>query len=79
LTDEFENKKYANLAEFIKCCLVLSHVNANLERGFSVKNALLVKEKTNLDDDTIRILRIVKYLVKYYGGITNVPITRKLL
>ena len=72
-------KKYTILAEFVKCCLVLSHGNANLERGFSVNNALLVKKKTNLGEDTIRSLRIVKDLVKYNGGITNMPITRILL
>jgi hypothetical protein len=79
LTDEFERRKYANLAELIKCSLVLPHGNADPERGFSVNNALLVKEKTNLNEVTVRSLRIVKDSVKHHGGIANVPITRGLL
>ena len=43
-----------------KAALTLSHSNALPERGFSINNAMLDKEKLSLAENTIGAQRVVK-------------------
>jgi len=53
--------------------------NAIPERGFSVNNALLGKEKLALAENTIVAQRVVKDDVRIFGSVTNVPITKDVI
>ena len=62
-----------------KAALTLSHSNAIPERGFSVSNAMLGKEKLALAENTIVIQCVVKDCVRTFGSVTNVPITKDII
>lgn len=72
-------KKYASLSVVAKTALILSHGNAIPERGFSINNAMLGKEKLSLSEKTIVAQRIVKDTVKIFGSVTDVPITKDVI
>lgn len=57
----------------------LSHGNAAPERGFSVNNSLLSKERLALGEQTICAERVVKEAVRLFGSVTNIPITKELI
>jgi len=63
----------------VKCALSLSHGNAAPERGFSVNNSLLSKERLALGEQTICAVRVVKEAVRLCGSVTAVPITKSLI
>jgi hypothetical protein len=46
------------------------------ERGFSVNNSVLSKERLALGEQTVYAERIVKEAVRLYGSVTRIPITR---
>lgn len=79
LTDRTGDKKYVNIALVAKCALSLSHGNAAPERGFSVNNSLLSKERLSLGERTICAERIVKEAVRIFGSVASIPITRTLI
>lgn len=79
MVDATGERKYKNLSFVAKAALSLSHSNASPERGFSVNNALLTKEKGSLSERTIIGLRIVKEAIRLYGSVSDVPITKELL
>jgi len=62
-----------------KAALTLSRSNAIPERGFSVNNAMLGKEKLALAENTIVAQRVVKDCVRIFGSVTNVPITKDVI
>lgn len=72
-------KKSACLPYVAKAALTLAHSNAIPERGFSVNNAMLGKEKLALGENTIVAQRIVKDTVKIFGSVTSVPITKDVI
>ncbi len=72
-------KKYLSLSFVAKCALALSHINAVPERGFSVNNSLLAKDRLLLDENTIIGVRVVKEAVRIYGSVTQIPITKELV
>ena len=57
-----------------KAALTLSHSNAVPERGFSVNNAMLGKEKLSLAEKTIVAQRVVKDCVRIFGSVTNLSL-----
>lgn len=61
------------------CMLLLPHGNADPERGFSVNKKLLEKHGTNLKEDTLEMLRVVKDYLIQVGGPSKVVINRKML
>ena len=63
LVDATGDHKYKELGTVVKSALSLSHGNAAPERGFSVNNALLSKERLALEEETICAERIVKEAV----------------
>lgn len=79
LTDRTGEKKFVNLTVVVKCALSLSHGNAAPERGFSVNNSLLSKERLSLGEKTICAERIVKEAVRLFGSVAGIPITRNLI
>ena len=60
--DGLGGKKYESLSYVAKAALTLPHSNAVPERGFSVNNAMLGKEKLLLaeSENTIVAQRVVK-------------------
>jgi len=67
------------LTHVAKAALTLSHGNGIRERGFSVYNAMLGKEKLSLAEITLVALLIVKDTIKLFGSETIVPNTKYLL
>ena len=63
----------------VKAALTLLHSNAVPERGFSVNNAMLGKEKLSLAEKTIVAQHVVKDCVRIFGSVTNVPITKETI
>jgi len=58
-------RKYESLSYMAKAAL--SHSNAIPERGFSVNNLLLGKEKLALAENTIVAQRVIKDSVQFFG------------
>ena len=61
-----------------KAALTLSRSNTIPERGFSVNNAMLGKEKLALAENTI-VAQRVKDCVRIFGSVTNVAITKDVI
>jgi len=61
-------KTYKCLTHVAKAALILSHSNAIPERGFTVKNDILGKEKLLIGENTIVALRIVKNTIRRFGS-----------
>ena len=59
--------------------LNLSYGNEAPERGFSINNVLLTKERGSLSERSIVALRVVKEAIRIFGACTDVPITKELL
>jgi hypothetical protein len=63
IVDGAGDKKYKSLSALVKSALTLSHGNSVPERGFSVNNSLLSKERLGLAEKTIIAERVVKEAV----------------
>jgi len=59
--------------------LTLAHGNAVPERVFWVNNALLGEESQSLSEKTIVAARLIKDVMRVFGSVTNVPITKGLV
>lgn len=59
--------KYPTLAKLIKNILIISHGNADVERGFSTNENILTEERTLLSEKSINGLRMTYDAVKYLG------------
>lgn len=67
---------YEDLSQLAKTVLCLSHANSDPERGFS-ENKNVLKDRDNLDDETIIAIRMVKDTLKNVE-VTDFPIGRRL-
>ena len=67
---------YHKLLEVVKICLVLSHGQATVERGFSINKEV---ETENLKEQSITAQRLICDYVKSVGGVLKVKITKELL
>ena len=67
---------YPELWSFCKKLLLLSHGQAEVDRGFSINKEV---ETCNISEDTIIAQRLVCDHVKLYGTVTRVPLTKELL
>ena len=63
----------------VKCVLVLSHGNADPERGFSINKHLIDIHGCNIGEETIEAIRLVKDHIIKSGGLEYVSITKKML
>ncbi len=64
MVDKTGEKMYKSLSFLAKAALTLSHSNAVAERGFSVNNTLVTKEKGSLSERSIVAVRVVKEAVR---------------
>lgn len=67
--------KYEKLLDVVKVCLILSHGQANVERGFSVNKKVEVE---NIKEESI-ISQPLICIISRGGGVLNVPISKELL
>ena len=79
MVDTAGQTKYKSFSFLCKAALTLSHSNAPAERGFSVNNALVTKERASLSERSIIALRVVKDAIRLYGSPAAVPITKSML
>ena len=77
MVDKAGEKKYKSLSFLAKTALTLSHSDAAAERGLSVNNALVTKEKGSLSERSTVDVRVVKEAVRLYVSTVTVPITKK--
>ena len=59
--------------------LLFSHGNAIPERGFSMNNVLLTKDRMSLKEESIISEWIVKDAIRLFGFVTAVPISKGLI
>ena len=53
-------QKYTHLPKLVKACLVLSHGNADVERGFSANKRFLTSDRASLSVETLQGIRMIK-------------------
>lgn len=79
--DKFYHDVLANKAEFshfwevVRLCLILSHGQASVERGFSVNKEVMV---VNLKEHTLIAQRIIHDHVRIIGGLHNIVYSKEL-
>ncbi len=60
--------KYPTLAKLVKNVLIISHGNAQVERGFSINSNIITENRSGLSESSINGLRLVYDAVKYFGS-----------
>ncbi len=60
--------KYPTMSKLIKNILIISHGNADVERGFSINSNILTEERTLLSDKSINGLRSTYDAVDFLGN-----------
>ena len=70
------DKKFSNLWIVARKCLIVSHGQAAVERGFSINNQVIVE---NLVEESLIAQRQVYDAIHTSGGLLKVPITRSML
>lgn len=70
------HQKFKELWDFVQKCLVISHGQATVERGFSENKEAL---ETNMREDTLIARRRIKDHVRAAGGIDKISIFPKLI
>ena len=78
-TDIKGKPKFQHLAKVVRCILVFAHGNADVERGFSENSYVVTENRAQLSEKSVTSLRYVKDVVKHYGDIRRVPITKNLI
>lgn len=68
--------EYSHLLKVVKLCLILSHGNANVERGFSVNKEILVE---NLKESSLIAQRIIYDSLAPLKNVTDLKIDSKLI
>ena len=79
IRDENGTKRYSNLWVLVKCIMVLSHGNADPERGFSINKHVLKIHGNSLKEDTIIAIRYVKDFIIKHEGLKHIVVTDDLL
>ena len=79
IRDENGEKKYDKLWVLVKCVMLISHGNADPERGFSINKHVLKIHGFSLGEDTIIAIRLVKDFIIKCGGSEKVPVPNALL
>ena len=72
-------KKFSKLTALVNCVLILSHGNADPEKGFSVNKHLLQIHGGNTGKETLEALRLVKDSKARKGGIECIKVTKALI
>ena len=65
----------------MKALLCIAHGNAEVERCLSENGKVLTSERSNLNDDTLNVLRVTKDAIRITrnGQVYNMPITPELM
>ncbi|CAF4107403.1 unnamed protein product [Rotaria sordida] len=73
--------KYPTLTKLIKNVLIITHGNADVERGFSINWNILRENRSSLSESSINGLRLVYDGVKFFGSGSahKVPITTDII
>lgn len=72
--------KYPSVSMVVKAALILSHGNAEVERGFSSSGLVLTDDKASMSERTLSSIMTVKSVLKLYANKPElVPITKELL
>ena len=78
--DDVEKPKYHNVWVSVKRILVLSHRNADPERGFSINKRLIDIHGYNIQEKDIEAaVRLVKDDLNQPGGLENIVINKRLI
>ena len=72
-------KLFPHLCTLANCLLLLSHGNADPERGFSLNKYLLDTHGHSINEETIVAIRLVKDFISHNGGTNNVVITKEMI
>lgn len=59
--------KYPTLGKLLKSILIISHGNADVERGFSINSNLVPENRSLLSEFSINGLRTVRDAIKFFG------------
>ncbi|CAF0847693.1 unnamed protein product [Adineta steineri] len=62
-----EHPKYPTLSKLIKNILIISHGDADVERGFSINQNILTEDRTLLSEKSINGLRTTYDVVEFLG------------
>ena len=79
LLNEDGNPRYCHLSKLALTILLLPHVNADPERGFSVNKKVLEKHGNNIDEDTLESVRIVKDFLIQSGGQCRIELQKEMI
>ncbi|CAF0764829.1 unnamed protein product [Adineta ricciae] len=60
--------KYPTMTKLIKNALIISHGNADVERGFSINSNIVTENRSSLSESSVNGLRLVHDGVKFFGG-----------
>lgn len=74
-------KRYPTLEKVVKAALILSHGNAQVERGFSQSGNIMTDERSSTSERTLNSIITVKNCIHYMheNKIENVVITKDLM
>lgn len=67
LTDKGVSK-YPTMAKLIRNTLIISHGNADVERGFSINSNIITENRSSLSESSVNGLRLVHDGVKFFGN-----------
>lgn len=74
------NLKYCTLGKVVKACLAFSHGNADAERSFSANKDTVAAERSNLNEETITAIRLVKDGIRQSGkSASDVQVTYDMI
>lgn len=59
--------KYSTLAKLIKNILIITHGNADVERGFSINSNIVTDNRSSLSESSVNGLRLLSDAVKFFG------------
>lgn len=73
--------KYVYIPILIKSVLILSHGQADVERGFSKSVRTLTKERANMNEQTLNNILLISSALEifYDNNIKNIEIDKKML
>jgi hypothetical protein len=77
--DSLGTPKYSNLMVVVKAALAVGHGQADVERGFSLNNHIIVDSRVALKEKTVVALRTVKDVINRYSNVDTIPITMQMI
>jgi hypothetical protein len=60
--------KYPTLANLVKNVLIITHGNADVERGFSINSNIITENRASLSETSVNGLRLVYDGIKHFGS-----------